>query len=86
LPAQWAATHGHVRYVPVLSDVNGAEWEGRTGLVHRAVLEDHPDLSKFQVYACGAPAMIDAARADFTTAGLPAEEFFADSFTFAPQS
>jgi CDP-4-dehydro-6-deoxyglucose reductase len=86
LPVQWAAAHAHVRYVPVLSDVNGAEWDGRTGLVHRAVLEDHPDLSKFQVYACGAPAMIDAARADFAAAGLPAEEFFADSFTFAPQS
>jgi hypothetical protein len=27
--------------------------------------------------------MIDAARADFAAAGLPAEEFFADSFTFA---
>jgi CDP-4-dehydro-6-deoxyglucose reductase len=51
--------------------------------VHRAVLEDHPDLSAHQVYACGAPVMIDAARADFTAAGLPEEEFFADSFTFA---
>ncbi len=27
--------------------------------------------------------MIDAARADFTAAGLPSDEFFADSFTFA---
>lgn len=79
LPLQWAAAHAHIRYVPVLSD---AEWEGRRGLVHRAVLEDHADLSGFQVYACGAPAMIDAARADFAAAGLPADEFFADSFTF----
>jgi CDP-4-dehydro-6-deoxyglucose reductase len=80
LPLQWAAAHAHIRYVPVLSD---AEWDGRCGLVHRAVLEDHPDLSGFQVYACGAPAMIDAARSDFMTAGLAAEEFFADYFTFA---
>jgi CDP-4-dehydro-6-deoxyglucose reductase len=52
--------------------------------VHRAVLEDHADLSAYQVYACGAPAMIDAARAEFVVRGLPAEEFFADAFTFAP--
>lgn len=79
LPRQWAQAHAHIRYVPVLSD---EDWEGRRGLVHRAVLEDHADLSGFQVYACGAPAMIDAARTDFAAAGLPAGEFFADSFTF----
>ena len=82
LPAGWASTHSHIRYVPVLSD---EVWAGRTGLAHKAVLEDHPDLYAHQVYACGAPAMIDAARADFTAAGLPAEEFFADAFTFALQ-
>ncbi|MFA4967998.1 MAG: CDP-6-deoxy-delta-3,4-glucoseen reductase [Sulfuritalea sp.] len=81
LPQEWAAAHGHIRYAPVLSD---EAWEGRTGLAHKAVLEDHPVLSAFQVYACGAPAMIDAARADFVAAGLPPEEFFADAFTFAP--
>jgi CDP-4-dehydro-6-deoxyglucose reductase len=84
LPLSWAREHGHIRYLPVLSDATSADaWTGRSGFVHRAVLEDHPDLSAFQVYACGAPAMIDAARADFAAAGLPAEEFFADSFTFA---
>jgi CDP-4-dehydro-6-deoxyglucose reductase len=80
LPAAWAAAHRHIRYVPVLSD---EVWEGRSGLVHRAVLEDHADLGDYQVYACGAPAMIDAARADFIAHGLPAEEFFADAFTFS---
>jgi len=67
-----------VEVVPVVS---GTAWEGRSGLVHEAVMEDHPDLSRFQVYACGAPAMVDAARRDFTThCGLPEGEFFADSF------
>ena len=47
-------------------------WPGRTGFVHAAVMADFPDLSGYQVYACGAPAMIDAARRDFTTrCGLP---------------
>jgi CDP-4-dehydro-6-deoxyglucose reductase len=71
--------------MPVLSDATAQDaWNGRTGLVHRAVLEDHVDLSAHQVYACGAPAMIDAARAEFLARGLPAEEFFADAFTFSP--
>ena len=55
--AGWAATHPHIRYVPVLSDATPQDaWAGRSGLVHRAVLEDHGDLSAYQVYACGAPA------------------------------
>ena len=87
LPAQWAAAYRHVRYVPVLSDAAPPDaWHGRSGLVHQAVLEDHADLSAYQVYACGAPAMIDAARADFAAHGLPPEEFFADAFTFASPS
>ncbi len=85
LPQRWAAEHAHIKYVPVLSEPTAADaWSGRTGLVHQAVLADHADLSGFQVYACGAPAMIDAARRDFTARGLPEDEFYADSFTFAP--
>ena len=57
-------------------------WTGRTGFVHQAVLQDHPDLSGHQVYACGAPIMVESARRDFCkSAHLPEEEFFADAFT-----
>ena len=80
----WAAAYPHIRYIPVLSEpAAGDDWAGRTGLVHQAVMADFPDLSAYEVYACGAPVMIDAARQDFVAAGLPEEEFFADSFTFA---
>jgi len=69
--------------VPVISDALPEDgWAGRTGFVHEAVMADSPDLSHHQVYACGAPVMVDAARRDFVThCGLPAEEFYADSFT-----
>jgi CDP-4-dehydro-6-deoxyglucose reductase len=84
LAERWASEQGHVRYVPVLSEATAADaWQGRTGLVHRAVLEDFPDLSACDVYACGAPAMIDAARSEFQARGLPAERFFADAFYYA---
>ncbi len=73
----------HMHYVPVVSDALPEDaWQGRTGFVHRAVLEDFPDLSGHQVYACGAPVVVDSARRDFCAqAGLPADEFFADAFT-----
>jgi CDP-4-dehydro-6-deoxyglucose reductase, E3 len=74
---------GRLRYVPVLSDALPADnWTGRTGFVHRAVVEDFPDLSGHQVYACGAPVMVEAAHRDFTAqCRLPDDEFFSDSFT-----
>ena len=77
------ASMPQLRYVPVLSEASAADaWNGRQGFVHRAVMEDFADLSGHQVYACGAPVMVDAARRDFTQQrGLPADEFFADSFT-----
>ena len=83
LPEDWAREQPNFRYVPVLSEPQPEDqWDGRTGFVHRAVMDDLPDLSSFQVYACGAPAMIDAARRDFVgQCGLPDDEFFADAFT-----
>ena len=83
LPARWATEQPNFRYVPVLSEpASDDAWTGRTGFVHRAVIEDLPDLSGVQVYACGAPAMIDAARRDFAAeCGLPEDQFFADAFT-----
>ena len=72
-----------LRYVPVLSEPRAEEgWSGRTGFVHEAVMDDFPDLSGHQVYASGAPVMVDAAQRDFTErCALPADEFYADSFT-----
>ncbi len=72
----------NLRYVPVISDAFPEDgWSGRTGFVHRAVLQDLPDLSGHQVYACGAPIVVDSAQVDYLQAGLPADEFYADAFT-----
>jgi CDP-4-dehydro-6-deoxyglucose reductase len=78
----WERKHG-VHYIPVLSDALPTDdWTGRTGFVHRAVMEDLPDLSGHQIYACGAPVMVEAAHNDFTAqCKLPEEEFYSDSFT-----
>ncbi|PYE23155.1 CDP-4-dehydro-6-deoxyglucose reductase [Paraburkholderia silvatlantica] len=85
LAEQWAKDIPNFRFVPVLSEPAAADnWTGRTGFVHRAVIEDLPDLSGYQVYACGAPVMVESAQRDFTQHhGLPEDEFYADSFTSA---
>lgn len=77
-----AAQMPTLRYVPVLSEALASDaWTGRTGFVHHAVMADWPDLSGHQVYACGAPVMVESAQQDFTVrCGLPADEFFADAF------
>ncbi len=88
LAEQWARELPQFSYVPVVSEPNhalSADWSGRTGLVHQAVMADCAadgvDLSRHQVYACGAPVMVDAARTDFVAqCGLAEDAFFADAF------
>jgi CDP-4-dehydro-6-deoxyglucose reductase len=84
LAESWAA-QGVLKYVPVISNALPEDgWNGRTGFVHRAVMQDFPDLSGHQVYACGVPIMVDSARSDFVAeCKLPEDEFYADSFTTA---
>jgi len=83
LARQWPQALPDFRYVPVVSEPATEDaWSGRTGFVHQAVMQDLPDLSGYQVYACGAPPMVEAARRDFGAhCGLPEGEFYADAFT-----
>ena len=80
---EWAATLPNFTFVPVISNAQPEDqWQGRNGFVHQAVIDDLPDLSAYQVYACGAPVVVESAQRDFVAlCKLPAEEFYADSFT-----
>jgi CDP-4-dehydro-6-deoxyglucose reductase, E3 len=73
----------NLRYVPVISDALPEDaWTGRTGFVHQAVVDDLADMSAYQVYACGAPIVVDSAKRDFVAkCRLAEDEFYADSFT-----
>ncbi len=84
-PQQWQREYPNFTFIPVLSNPDPADqWQGRTGYVHEAVLEDFADLSGYQVYACGAPIMVDSAHGAFTAKrGLNEDAFFADSFVYA---
>lgn len=77
---QLEARYPGLRFVPVLTGAD-SDWRGRRGFVHEAVAQDHPDLSRHEVYACGNPLMVDAARQVFIRDhGLDERHFFSDAF------
>ena len=83
LIAHWQQRHKNFTFIPVLSDALPEDnWNGRTGFVHEAVLQDYATLENHQVYACGSPVMVKAAYQDFTALrDLPKDGFFSDVFT-----
>jgi CDP-4-dehydro-6-deoxyglucose reductase len=82
LVQQWAGQWSSFSYVPVLAQPLAEDaWSGCEGLVHEKVLQDYPCLAGYQVYACGAPAMVQAARDKLIRqAQLAPEHFFSDIF------
>jgi CDP-4-dehydro-6-deoxyglucose reductase len=81
LPEEWATKYANFSYTPVLSDPE-ENWSGRTGWVHEAVIEDHPDLSGHEVYMSGPPPMIQAGKEAFLSRGLAGEALYSDSFEY----
>jgi CDP-4-dehydro-6-deoxyglucose reductase len=77
----WQREHANFRFVPVLSEPDAAgDWTGRRGLVHEAMLADHPNLAGHEVYACGSVKMVEAAVPDFLAHGLSEQFCFSDAF------
>jgi CDP-4-dehydro-6-deoxyglucose reductase len=85
LPERWAREQANFRFVPVLSEPD-PDWDGRVGFVHEAVLDDHPDMSPFDVYMAGPPVMVAAGLDRFQAAGLAREHMYSDAFEYAADS
>ena len=84
LPEKWQREHDNFKFIPVLSEPKQEHgWQGRTGLVHEAILQDYERLDEYQIYACGSPGMVEASRAPFMARGLPEDQYFSDAFTVA---
>ena len=84
LPEKWQREHGNFKFIPVLSEPKPEYgWQGRTGLVTDAILQDYQQLDGYQVYACGSPEMVEAGRAPFMARGLPENQYFSDAFSIA---
>ena len=90
----WTRQYPNLHFTAVLSESESSPADPRTpdikhrrhGWVHEAVLADHPDLSAFEVYAAGPPAMIEAIRSTFPRHGLAPERLYFDSFDYAPDT
>ena len=83
LPRRWAERYRHIHYRRALSETaEASDPPAFRGLVHEAVIADHPSLADFDVYMSGPPAMIDAAKKAFAEHGLPGDRLFYDSFEF----
>jgi len=83
LAQSWAEQYEHIHYIPVLSEPQvGDQWQGRTGYVHDAICADFSDLSGFEIYGSGPPAMVYAGRNAFAMQGLDLEHYYSDAFEF----
>lgn len=78
---RWSAEHRSFQFTPVLSDEpENSGWSGERGLVTDILARRIGDPFGPEAYVCGPPAMIDAAIAIFTGAGLTPEDIRADRF------
>ena len=69
------------RLEAVLSGAPDGSWAGRSGRASAAILEDHPDLSGHEVYACGSVRMVEDVVPTFLARGLSENACFSDAFS-----
>ncbi len=84
LANRWAEQHANLKYTAVLSEPEDDDnWQGKTGFVHEAILEQYPDLFGYDVYMSGPPPMIKAGMDAFYEHGLPETQIYSDSFEYS---
>ncbi len=79
--ATWQAANPQYQVQLVVQEPD-AQWQGRSGLVHQAVLDDHADLSAFDIYIAGPFPMVGAVRDAFLARGALQQQMYADAFAW----
>ena len=81
----WTRQYPHFRFTVVLSDATArtAAPHQQLGWVHEAVLAEHPDLERYDIYAAGPPGLVEAIRSTFPARGVQEEHLLFDSFDYA---
>ena len=86
LPEQWAAEHPNVHFEPVVSEPEKSPgWNGRTGLLPEAILEDFSDFDDVEIFTSGSPAMVYALLDACEARGFKEENMHSDVFAYAPR-
>jgi CDP-4-dehydro-6-deoxyglucose reductase, E3 len=83
LVREFAQRHPQLQVHTVLSQAPATAPLHRSGWIHEAVLEDHPDLAAFTIYAAGPPAMIEAIQRTFPARGVRSDQLKLDAFDYA---
>jgi aquacobalamin reductase/NAD(P)H-flavin reductase len=68
-------------FIPVIENPQPT-WQGRTGLVHQAAMQDISNFEEYDIYLAGRFDMVGAIRGDFIEQGALVEHMFADAFAF----
>jgi aquacobalamin reductase/NAD(P)H-flavin reductase len=69
------------KFIPVIETAND-DWQGRLGMVHKAVMNDIKNLADYDIYLAGRFEMVGAVRQDFVEQGALVEHMYADAFAF----
>lgn len=78
---KWQASYPNITFTPVV-EFPDKEWTGKSGLVHKALLEEYGDLSEYDIYIAGRFEMAKVAKNDFVAAGANEQQIYGDAFSF----
>lgn len=78
---QWQADNPNFTYVPVV-ELPPENWQGKTGYVHLAAMDDICNLGDYDIYVAGHFDMVKIVRDDFVAKGALIEHMFADAFAY----
>ncbi|WP_199610243.1 NAD(P)H-flavin reductase [Flocculibacter collagenilyticus] len=78
---QWQTHHTGYQFIPVIEEADET-WQGKTGYVHQAVMEDIVSLEPYDIYIAGPFKMVGIVRDDFLHHGALLENMHADAFAF----
>ncbi|RHW75833.1 NAD(P)H-flavin reductase [Colwellia sp. RSH04] len=71
----------NAKFIPVVENPTD-DWQGKTGLVHKTVMEDISSLESYDIYLAGRFEMVGAVRTDFVAHGALLDHMYADAFAF----
>ena len=75
------ANHSDFSFIPVIeSEQDG--WTGKTGLVHKAVLQDYQQFDNQHVYVAGRFEMAKVVRDEFLPKGIKTDQLIGDAFAY----
>jgi NAD(P)H-flavin reductase len=69
------------QFIPVIQNPQPS-WQGRTGLVHKAAMQDIKSFAEYDIYLAGRFDMVGAIRTDFIEQGALVDQMYADAFAF----